>query len=321
MVEISILVPIYNVESYLIQCLQSIKNQTFKNFEVICINDGSTDKSLNIIYDFMNQDSRFKLIDKANTGYGHSMNLGLTSCNGNYICIVESDDYILPNMLERLYSIASVNKLDVARCNYYKVTKNSKVVNTEYIEEISTEKVIKPLDNVKIFYQSPSIWVNLYRKDFILKNNIKFLETPGASFQDTSFAYKVYSLCERFMFINDPLLNYRIDNSTSSVNDKQKAFCVCEEYKEILRFSKENLEIYQILKFHIPVLRFNCYRWNYLRINPRLRKKFLIKWQKEIFDDYTDKRINKNYFSRKKILYLLLIKYFPMLYWFLKIFS
>ena len=318
---ISILVPVYNVERYLLQCLESIKDQTFKNFEAICINDGSTDQSLEIIKKFISQDSRFKLIDKPNTGYGHSMNLGLASCKGRFISIIESDDYILPNMLERLYEIASSNNLDVARCNYYKFSKNNKIINKEFINEIEQNKVIKPIDNIKIFYQSPSIWVNLYNKDFLNKKNIRFLETPGASYQDTSFVYKVYAFCERFMFIDEPLLNYRIDNAESAINNKTKAFCVCDEYNEILKFSKENPDIYRVLKYHIPVLRFNCYRWNFLRISHSLRKKFLYSWQRDIINDYTEDRIQKKYFTKKKMLNMLIIKYTPFLYRMLKIFK
>ena len=91
MITISILVPVYNVESYLVQCLESIKNQTFQNFEVICINDGSTDHSLEIIKKFIALDQRFKLIDKSNTGYGHSMNKGLAACQGEYVRTVISN--------------------------------------------------------------------------------------------------------------------------------------------------------------------------------------------------------------------------------------
>lgn len=320
MIAISILVPVFNVECYLNQCLDSILQQTFRDFEVICINDGSTDHSLEIIKNFIAKDKRFKLIDKTNTGYGHSMNQGLSQCQGEYISIIESDDYIQPDMLERLYTVAIKNNLDVARCNYYLFSKFSKKLNNDYIKDILANKVLKPLDHIKIFYQSPSIWVNLYKREFIDKNKIRFLETAGASFQDTSFVFKVYALCKRFMFINEALLYYRIDNSSSSINNKNKAFCVCDEYQEILKFTKERPQIYNKLKYHIPVLRYNCYRWNFLRINRNLRKKFLYVWQKEIINDCIEGRIKKNYFGRKKLLNVLLIKYFPLAYNMLKFF-
>lgn len=321
MTAISILVPVYNVERYLNQCLNSILQQTFRDFEVICINDGSTDHSLEIIKSFIAKDKRFKLIDKINTGYGHSMNQGLSQCQGKYISIIESDDYIKPDMLERLYTVAKENNLDVARCNYYIFSKFSKKLNNDYIRDILANKVLKPLDHIKIFYQPPSIWVNLYKREFIDKYKIRFLETAGASFQDTSFVFKVYALCKRFMFINEALLYYRIDNNGSSINNKSKAFCVCDEYQEILKFTKVHPQIYDKIKYHIPVLRYNCYRWNFLRIDPSLRKSFLKSWQKDINNDYSENRICKILFSKKKIINILMIRYAPYIYNMLKIFK
>lgn len=321
MIAISILVPVYNVERYLNQCLDSILQQTFRDFEVICINDGSTDHSLEIIKSFIAKDKRFKLIDKINTGYGHSMNQGLSQCQGEYISIIESDDYIKPDMLERLYTVAKENNLDVARCNYYIFSKFSKKLNNDYIRDILANKVLKPLDHIKIFYQPPSIWVNLYKREFIDKYKIRFLETAGASFQDTSFVFKVYALCKRFMFINEALLYYRIDNNGSSINNKSKAFCVCDEYQEILKFTKVHPQIYDKIKYHIPVLRYNCYRWNFLRIDPSLRKSFLKSWQKDINNDYSENRICKILFSKKKIINILMIRYAPYIYNMLKIFK
>ena len=178
-----------------------------------------------------------------------------------------------------------------------------------------------PLDHIKIFYQPPSIWVNLYKKDFIDKNKIRFLETAGSSFQDTSFVFKVYALCKRFMYINEALLYYRIDNNGSSINNKSKAFCVCDEYQEILKFTKEHPQIYDKIKYHIPVLRYNCYRWNFLRIDPSLRKSFLKSWQKDINNDYSENRICKILFSKKKIINILMIRYAPYIYNMLKKFK
>lgn len=321
MTAISILVPVYNVERYLNQCLNSILQQTFRDFEVICINDGSTDHSLEIIKSFIAKDKRFKLIDKINTGYGHSMNQGLSQCQGEYISIIESDDYIKPDMLERLYTVAKENNLDVARCNYYIFSKFSKKLNNDYIRDILANKVLKPLNHIKIFYQPPSIWVNLYKREFIDKYKIRFLETAGASFQDTSFVFKVYALCKRFMFINEALLYYRIDNDGSSINNKSKAFCVCDEYQEILKFTKVHPQIYDKIKYHIPVLRYNCYRWNFLRIDPSLRKSFLKSWQKDINKDYSENRICKILFSKKKIINILMIRYAPYIYNMLKKFK
>ena len=309
---ISVLVPIFNVEFFLEQCLNSIKYQTFKDFEVICINDGSTDNSLEIINKFVKNDNRFILINKNYSGYGHSMNLGLDYSSGDYIAIVESDDYIEINMLEILYNMAIQNNLDVARCNYYEcINENRKKVDLSYIPE---NTVTKPVNDIIIFYQAPAIWVNLYRRSFLIDNKIKFLETPGASFQDTSFIFKVYALCERFMFTNIPLLNYRLDNSNSSVHNENKIFCVCDEYHEILNFIKKKTDVYELLKFHIPKLRFSCYAWNFSRIKQKDKMKFLKIWQKDVIEDFSEGRVNRKFLKDDELKKMKVIKYFPFLY-------
>jgi len=310
--KISVLVPVYNVEKYLHQCLSSIQNQTFTDFEVLCINDGSHDGSLDIIKSFAAQDKRFKIINKTNSGYGHSMNMGIDQACGDYIAIVESDDYIEKTMLERLYSVAVEYDLDVARCNYYKHTKNTR--KKENLDYVTKNIVVRPLDAVAVFYQPPSIWVNLYRANMLKQNNIRFLQTPGASYQDTSFVFKAYAFCQRFLFIDEPLLHYRMDNTGSSVNSREKIYCVCDEYNEILKFSQANAWVYEKIKHHIPVLRFACYAWNLSRIDKKYKMPFLKRWSQEIDDDYRSGRIDSRVISRKRRKKMWFIRYLPIVY-------
>ena len=102
-VKVSIIIPVCNVEVYLRECIESALNQTLKEIEIICVNDGSTDGSLRILKEYAAKDKRVKIIDKENAGYGHTMNIGMDMAQGEYIAILESDDYILPNMMQTLY--------------------------------------------------------------------------------------------------------------------------------------------------------------------------------------------------------------------------
>ena len=104
--KISVLVPIYNTEKYLKKCLDSIAGQTLKDIEVICVNDGSTDNSLAVAEEFAEKDPRFKVINKENTGYGNTMNIALEKASGEYIGIVESDDFAASDMFEYLYGLS-----------------------------------------------------------------------------------------------------------------------------------------------------------------------------------------------------------------------
>ena len=114
-VKVSVLVPIYNVEEFLPECLDSLVNQTLRDIEIICINDGSTDNSLNIIKKYASKDNRIKIIDKKNTGYGDSMNQGLKKAMGEYVGIVESDDFIERDAFEIMYNLAKKKNVEVVK--------------------------------------------------------------------------------------------------------------------------------------------------------------------------------------------------------------
>ena len=116
---ISVLVPIYNVEKYLRECLDSLKNQTLDDLEFICINDGSTDSSREIIEEYLQSDSRFKVIDKPNSGYGASMNMGLAQCEGKYVGILESDDFMNADGFEKMYLVAEKHDAEVVKSDFY----------------------------------------------------------------------------------------------------------------------------------------------------------------------------------------------------------
>ena len=118
-VKVSVLVPIYNVEEFLPECLDSLVNQTLKEIEIICINDGSKDNSLDIIKKYATEDKRIVIIDKKNSGYGDSMNRGLKKATGEYVGIVESDDFIDLDAFEKLYKIAKHENVEVVKSNFY----------------------------------------------------------------------------------------------------------------------------------------------------------------------------------------------------------
>ncbi len=280
---ISILVPIYNVEKYLIECLESIINQTLKNIEIICINDGSTDNSLNIIKEFMKIDTRIKLIDKPNSGYGDSMNQGLKFANGKYIGIVESDDIAHKKMFEELYSMAEKNSHpDIIKSNYFLYwSKDKKRYYKESIPRKLTNKIFKPLNSVEIFKSSPSIWSAIYKNSFLKTYNIQFNPTPGASFQDTSFNFKTLFYCNTMYCTRKAFLNYRQDNESSSVNNKEKVFCLNDEYKVIRQCIKSNNEIKPLFLY----LKFKSYLWNYHRLAEKFQDIFLDTFIQEFIKD------------------------------------
>lgn len=276
-IKISVLIPCYNVEKYVDECISSVINQTLHDIEIICINDGSTDNTLSILEKYKSTDDRIKIINKTNTGYGDSMNNGIDIARGEYIGIVESDDFIEPEMFQSLYDTACKNNVQIARCCYYMYQNgNNKPVTNDFITK---NKVLDPNIDTSVFWQVPSIWASIYKREWLNENNIRFLPTPGASYQDTSFSFKAYACCNRFIMISNPYLHYRIDNMNSSVNSKNKTYCVCDEWNEIYRFIVNDRKRFGHLLLIMPAIQTGTYRWNFRRLDTSDKKfKFAFHW-------------------------------------------
>ena len=275
-IKISILIPCYNVENFIEQCIVSVMRQTLKNIEIICINDGSIDNTLNILKKYQKIDSRIKIIDKKNTGYGDSMNCALELAQGEYIGIVESDDFVEANMFQTLYEYANKENTEITRCCYFEYKNGIDIEKKNNL--IKKNCVYNPNIVSEVFWQSPSIWAAIYKRRWINDNQIRFLATPGASYQDISFSFKTYACCERFIMIDGAYLHYRIDNQNSSIHSKGKKFCVCDEWNEIYRFVFNNKKRFSRLINLLPGLQFCNYKWNFKRLKFPSNIEFLLHW-------------------------------------------
>ncbi len=306
MVKISILVPVYNVQTYLAQCINSILEQTLSDIEVICIDDGSTDNSGSILDNLASKDSRVKVIHKKNTGYGDSMNCGLEMAQGEYIGIVESDDFIEKNMYERLYSIAKTNDLDFVKANYYEYGEGKKIYHKIFNEDVY-DKVFNNKENLDILKNTTmSIWTGLYKTSFLRNSNIKFLPTPGASYQDISFMFKIYVSANRGYFLNEAYVNYRIDNDSASVKSKGKVYCVCDEINECKKFLEQRNDKLFFMPYLIKIM-YSVYMWNLNRISEKYISEFVYYILDELKSAKDNKYIDITLFSeydRKNYIYL-----------------
>ena len=286
---VSLLIPIYNVERYLRECLDSAVGQTLQDIEIICINDGSTDSSPDIIREYMSHDPRVKMIDKTNSGYGDSMNRGLDMAKGKYIGILESDDFMVPEALEKLVAAADRFSADMAKANFdfYWSTPNEHRQLFEMFEREECDKPVHPCDSIDAFALKPSIWSAVYRRDFLDKNAIRFLPTPGAAFQDASFTFKVFALAKTAVYLHDSVLSYRQDNEGSSVNSPNKVHCVNDEYAEMHRWIVEDyasshtaVEVSTLLRYE-NVIKYDSYMWSFVRLNPKFYQDFIARMSAE----------------------------------------
>lgn len=296
---VSLLVPICNVERYLRECLDSALVQTLRDIEIICINDGSTDASLDIINEYAAADSRVRVIDKANSGYGDSMNQGIDAARGTYVGILESDDFMFPDSLEKLVAKAKETNAQVVKGDFYLYWSKPEQRKELFgiIDESMLGDAYRPVDCPGIFYKKPSIWSAIYRRDFLNENGIRFLPTPGASYQDAGFNFKVWACAERAAFIHDPILCYRQDNEKSSVNSPNKVFCVCDEYAEMQRFLDERPQLESKLQGVLMRMKVDSYRWNDERLVDELRAQFWERASVELKRDWDAGRVDLSLFD------------------------
>ncbi|MBO5286699.1 MAG: glycosyltransferase family 2 protein [Clostridia bacterium] len=289
MVKVSIVVPICNVEKYLKECLDSILKQSLKDIEIICVDDGSKDSSLNILRDYEKKDKRIKVITKPNAGYGHTMNVGMDAALGEYIGIVESDDWVEKNMFKDLYNTAKKHDADIVKSDYYEfstVAKREQVYIMTPLDEKYYNKVMSANDTESIYHFRMNTWTGIYKTSFLRKYGIKHNETPGASYQDNGFWFKTISLGQRIVFVDRAYYHYRQDNPNSSINNKSKVFCMCDEYAYIREFLDENP---RLLKKHLGVFlakKYFNYFYTYCRIAREHKKVFLERFSKEFNESY-----------------------------------
>ena len=284
MVKVSVIIPVYNVQDYLEECLESVLSQTLQDMEIICVDDGSLDNSGRILDRYAMENEKIRVIHKANTGYGHTMNLGLGCASGEYIGIVESDDFIDKDMYLDLYHLAEKHKADFVKTNYWKYQNREKQLFYG-IYGCKSGQVLSRYDNPSKILSSKSIWAGLYRREFLERNHIRFLETPGASYQDTSFWFKVCIMAERGYFSEKPYVYYRTDNSGSSVKSAGKVYYICDEMGECLRYMAESgLDLERIYPYYVMNKK-NVYLWNLKRILPEYRPGFMKRMHEELQAD------------------------------------
>lgn len=301
MPKVSVLVPVYNVEKYLRECLDSLINQTFEDIEIICINDGSTDSSAQILEEYRTKDKRIKIIHKTNTGYGNSMNIGLNNAHGEYIGILESDDFTDKTMYENLYKLAKEYDADIVKSDwYYYWTSKNDSRKSGKISPKKSYKVINAFQEKTLLKLQPSIWSAIYRRDFLISNNLKFLETPGASYQDTSFYLKSIMSASKVVLTPKAYVYYRQDNLNSSCKSKEKVFAICNEFNEVEKFIQSNPMYISEFQEYVYAIQYRAYFATMMRIDERYVNDFLEVFSNKFRDLYNKGCLGEFFFSRNK---------------------
>lgn len=283
-VKVSVIVPIYNVEKYIGKCILSIIEQTYKNIEIILVDDGSLDDSGNIADEYATRDNRIKVIHKANAGVSAARNSGLDAATGDFVCFSDGDDYVMPYYVEHLLKLCLTDNADVAyTVDMYTTFHNEHVANSHV-------KVITPEDATEniLCYKVPiGVYSKLFNREFLVKNNIRFLEDVyiGEGF---NFNTACFQRANKVVMSNERIYFYRRDNEASAMTSFKEAKCLMA--LKAIDIIKDNLvlrtpRVLKAWKFAHWHTHFDMYCWivnsNAIHINEELYKRCCSVAQKE----------------------------------------
>lgn len=227
---ISIIVPVYKVEKYLDRCVESIVNQTYKNLEIILVDDGSPDNCPQMCDNWAEQDNRIKVIHKTNDGLANARNSGIEICNGDYVMFVDSDDYIEPDMVEFLLNLSAKYNADVSRCGFYYEYENGhkESESRDYsIKEPGEKEII--CDLLTGGHLAGVIWNKLYKKDIFKSHRYNKIDNCA---EDIMFNYRIYRDKPKTVFCDEPKYDYLIrENSITNQKFSYGAFDIIRAKK------------------------------------------------------------------------------------------
>lgn len=299
MPKVSIIVPVYNVEKYLPKCLDSLVNQTFKDIEIICVNDGSPDNSIDILNEYAQKDDRVKVITKENGGLFSARHEGMKYINGEYVIFVDSDDWVSHSLVEKCLNAAKVENPDVVVYGAFSVREKSGKIHCKR-GGYDYAKIPKNFNRKNIFNYPPTAWSKMYKTEFLKEHNIRFQEIKNGEDQlffvhsmlcadkirkvNENLYYYIKSRAGAITAVNkktslSPVMNlYAIDKLLDSLNidEEYKKFILSKYFKKALswfakasddisdRFYEETMDVRKYLSDKYP-----CQWWVKFRLNPK----------------------------------------------------
>ena len=287
--KISIIIPVYNVEKYIAECLESVINQTYSNLEIICIDDCGSDNSMKIVQEYADKDNRIKIIrHEKNLGCAVARNTGIDAASGNYIFILDSDDYLMPNIIQIMYDkikstdldfVNSSSKAFADNSNDKTLVKKAQKTNLEY-EGFDEYKVT--LNNLEqtILKLQCLVWGKLYRTTFLNENKLRFIN-KNALLEDNGFFLKLLSCMPKLSTIKDIGVMYRINSSSMTAvldmpdNKPTKIQNVELVMKDALEYIGQKANGKEIIKI---IKNSGMYDWYFDYSKRKLRKMFKFIW-------------------------------------------
>ncbi len=314
---ISVIIPVYNAEKYVEKSVKSVIEQTYKNLEIIIVDDGSLDKSREICEKLAIEDKRIKLIHKENGGASDARNYGLSNSSGKYICFVDSDDYASADFVEKLYDALNKEDADISACNYYTVEVDG-TLNSR--EKVKTKKNYSNIEALQDMFSCEReldvvLWNKLFKKELFTQNNVVF--PVGEMYEDAFTIYKLFYYSKKITLIPDKLYYYlQTENSVMrrKFNEKKLGLLRClKETKEFLDNNdcEELIPYYNVYSFSLKRSLINNMILDDYDINEimKLRKELKSELRKVLLSKYIDTKM-KIKISILSINYKLFLKLF-----------
>ena len=256
--KVTVIMPSLNVAKYITTCMESVLAQTLQDLEILAIDAGSTDGTLEILQEFAKKDKRIRIVHSEKRSYGYQLNLGIAMAAGEYVGVVETDDFIVPEMYERLYHEAIQTEMDYVKGAVQLFVEVSPGLYWEgpigrtFGEDDMYGKVLCPRKMPDLLLKDYYLWIGIYRQDFIKR--IVLNETPGAAYQDAGFMFQTYMKAERAIYLTDIFYWYRQDNMGASSYSRKAFNFFVQEYDYMEKFlqgeSEEWREVYYQRMFY-----------------------------------------------------------------------
>lgn len=302
--KITVIIPVYNVENYLHQCLDSVINQTLREIEIILIDDQSTDGSLAILEQYGKEDRRITVLNQTNAGAGAARNKGLKIAKGKYLSFLDSDDFFELDMLEKAYNACVSENVDfvVFRCNRFNdISKKFEPCEWSIRKELLPVKrpfCYKDISKNIFRIFNGWAWDKLYNHEFVHKNNLVFQEQRTTN--DLLFVFSALVKAEKITTIEDVLAHQRINNSSSLSNTREKSWNCFYLALTALRTELKKMNIYEEVEQSFINYALNFSLWNLNTIRGATYKKLYKSLRGKYFDELGVSQHDKEYFWSKE---------------------
>lgn len=288
---VSVIIPVYNAQETLKQCIDSLLTQTFNDIEIVCVNDGSTDKSQKIIEEYMRKDSRVKLITQSHTGNAFARNKGRYLARGEYIVFMNSDDYAKPEMVDNLYKNAKEHESDIVIFSATNLNpKTMEFFDEEFpLNEFSEDydnRAFSPQETYEFMFKiSPYIYKKMFKREFLEKNNITFIK--GLNYEFYLYFIQAYILAGNITILRKPIVMHRQSNKKGFKEDYKKM-----DLFKIMKLEKDFLikrKLYKELKYQFEKSKKNILiDWYKTISSPFVKILYFIK----LFSNYPFQKLN-----------------------------